>query len=245
MSRINDMSTLMKSGFSFTIMSRNYETDPEADRKFLSFNDLVVGQDKPVVESQRPEELPFVVMHGMVDTGRRIDLLSDWTGDREALLKTLVEAQRRPSRGIERLAWRRSEQLLLEDLALEAAAPSRVYSEIESAIGRGERAPYVMFSEILPNVLSVVVVEFTVRVGYAIFAIATLGFLGYGVGGAIAWGIGVSLLMLGGLRALQTETGTMFTGNLSWLPYIIVMLVGVMLISLAVLRVYNRKGPGA
>lgn len=70
-------------------------------------------------------------------------------------------------------------------------------------------------------------------------------FLGYGIGGAIAWGIAVSLLMLGGLRALQTETGTMFTGNLSWLPYVIVMLVGVMLVSLAVLRVYNRKGPGA
>jgi VWFA-related protein len=79
--------------------------------------------------------------------GRRIDLLSDWTGDREALLKTIAEAQRRPSRGIERLAWRRSEQLLLEDLALEAAAPSRVYSEIESAIAaaaaamRGMSAP--------------------------------------------------------------------------------------------------------
>jgi phenylpropionate dioxygenase-like ring-hydroxylating dioxygenase large terminal subunit len=44
---------------SFTLMSRNYETDPSADEKFLSFNDLVVSQDKPVVESQRPEELPF------------------------------------------------------------------------------------------------------------------------------------------------------------------------------------------
>lgn len=52
---------------------------------------------------------------------------------------------------------------------------------VEAARLRGERAPYVMFSELLPNVLSVVVVEFTVRVGYAIFAIATLGFLGYGV----------------------------------------------------------------
>ena len=38
-----------------------------------------------------------------------------------------------------------------------------------------------MFSEILPNVMALVVVEFTVRLGYAIFAIATLGFLGFGV----------------------------------------------------------------
>jgi peptide/nickel transport system permease protein len=52
---------------------------------------------------------------------------------------------------------------------------------VQAARLRGERAPYVMFVEILPNVLSLVVVEFTVRLGYAIFAIATLGFLGFGV----------------------------------------------------------------
>ncbi|HKY23909.1 MAG TPA: ABC transporter permease [Gaiella sp.] len=53
---------------------------------------------------------------------------------------------------------------------------------VQAARLRGERAPYVMFAEILPNVFSLVVVEFTVRLGYAIFAIATLGFLGFGVG---------------------------------------------------------------
>ena len=52
---------------------------------------------------------------------------------------------------------------------------------VQAARLRGERAPYIMFSEILPNVLSLVVVEFTVRLGYAIFAVATLGFLGFGV----------------------------------------------------------------
>ena len=44
---------------SFTMMSRSHETQPSADEKFLSFNELVVGQDKPIVESQRPEQLPF------------------------------------------------------------------------------------------------------------------------------------------------------------------------------------------
>jgi len=52
---------------------------------------------------------------------------------------------------------------------------------VQAAKLRGERRQYIMFSEILPNVMSLVVVEFTVRLGYAIFAIATLGFLGFGV----------------------------------------------------------------
>ena len=38
-----------------------------------------------------------------------------------------------------------------------------------------------MFSEILPNVMSPVVVEFTVRLGYAIFTVASLTFIGFGV----------------------------------------------------------------
>ncbi len=46
---------------------------------------------------------------------------------------------------------------------------------------RGEKAPYIMFVEILPNVMAPIVVEFTVRIGYAVFAIATLSFLGFGV----------------------------------------------------------------
>jgi peptide/nickel transport system permease protein len=46
---------------------------------------------------------------------------------------------------------------------------------------RGEKAPYILFVEILPNVLSPILVEFTVRIGYAVFAIATLSFLGFGV----------------------------------------------------------------
>ena len=46
---------------------------------------------------------------------------------------------------------------------------------------RGEKAPYIMFVEILPNVMSPIIVEFTVRIGYAVFAIATLSFLGFGV----------------------------------------------------------------
>lgn len=52
---------------------------------------------------------------------------------------------------------------------------------VQAARLRGERSHYIMFSEILPNVLSPVVVEFTVRLGYAIFAVASLTFIGFGV----------------------------------------------------------------
>jgi len=45
----------------------------------------------------------------------------------------------------------------------------------------GERPGRMMFVEILPNVLPTVLVEFTVRLGYAIFTVATLAFLGFGV----------------------------------------------------------------
>jgi peptide/nickel transport system permease protein len=46
---------------------------------------------------------------------------------------------------------------------------------------RGEGAPYIMFVEILPNVFAPIMVEFTVRLAYAIFTILTLTFLGLGV----------------------------------------------------------------
>jgi peptide/nickel transport system permease protein len=45
----------------------------------------------------------------------------------------------------------------------------------------GENPARVMFGEILPNVMPAILVEFTVRLGYAVFAVATLSFLGFGV----------------------------------------------------------------
>ncbi len=52
---------------------------------------------------------------------------------------------------------------------------------VSAAKLRGERAPYIMFAEILPNIIGPIVVEATVRLGYAIFAVAGLTFLGFGV----------------------------------------------------------------
>jgi peptide/nickel transport system permease protein len=45
----------------------------------------------------------------------------------------------------------------------------------------GESPARVMFAEILPNVMPAIVVEFTVRLSYAVFAVATLSFLGFGI----------------------------------------------------------------
>jgi peptide/nickel transport system permease protein len=61
---------------------------------------------------------------------------------------------------------------------------------VTSAKLRGERGLFIMVREILPNVSAVLVVEFTVRVGYAIFTIATLAFFGLTAGDATAadWG---------------------------------------------------------
>ena len=70
-------------------------------------------------------------------------------------------------------------------------------------------------------------------------------FVGYGVGGAVMLGIGCGLLLLGGLRALQTQTDTTFSGNWSWAPYLIAVASGSGLIGLALLRITRRKGPGA
>jgi|TARA_Y100000385_G_scaffold162187_1_gene168199 peptide/nickel transport system permease protein len=65
---------------------------------------------------------------------------------------------------------------------------------VMSAKMRGESGLFIVSREILPNVTGLVVVELTVRLGYAVFTYATLAFLGF-VGSNITdadWGIDVS-----------------------------------------------------
>lgn len=65
---------------------------------------------------------------------------------------------------------------------------------VTSAKMRGESGLFIVGREILPNVIGLVVVELTVRLGYAVFTYATLAFLGF-VGSNITdadWGIDVS-----------------------------------------------------
>jgi hypothetical protein len=56
-------------------------------------------------------------------------------------------------------------------------------------------------------------------------------------------GIGLVLVVLGGLRVLQVETDTTFTGNWSWAPYGIALFVLAAIIGLAVRQV--TRGAGA
>ncbi|HEY2440268.1 MAG TPA: ABC transporter permease [Solirubrobacteraceae bacterium] len=58
---------------------------------------------------------------------------------------------------------------------------------------RGESSLYIMFAEILPNITAPIVVEFTVRLGYAIFTIVALSFLGFGIQPPSSdWGLDIS-----------------------------------------------------
>lgn len=51
---------------------------------------------------------------------------------------------------------------------------------VEAALLRGESSLYIMFREILPNCMGPIIVEGSIRVSFAIFIIASLGFLGMG-----------------------------------------------------------------
>ena len=48
-------------------------------------------------------------------------------------------------------------------------------------------------------------------------------FLAFGAAGVVVGGTGLFLLVLGGLRLLQEETGSAFRGHLSFLPYLIAL----------------------
>ena len=69
-------------------------------------------------------------------------------------------------------------------------------------------------------------------------------YLGMGLAGAVMLAIGLTLLVLGGLRALQTETGRLFTGRLSWAPYVLAMLACVAVAVVALRALARRPGKG-
>jgi len=71
--------------------------------------------------------------------------------------------------------------LLIARTVRTAVLQERDQDYIAAARLRDESGAHIMFVEILPNVAGPILVEFTVRLGYAIFAIATLSFLGFGI----------------------------------------------------------------
>jgi peptide/nickel transport system permease protein len=57
----------------------------------------------------------------------------------------------------------------------------RTREYVAAARLRGENPFWIMVREIFPNASGPIVIDLTLRVGYAVFAIATLGFLGLGL----------------------------------------------------------------
>ena len=70
-------------------------------------------------------------------------------------------------------------------------------------------------------------------------------FIGFGLAGSLLLGLGLVLLALGGLRALQTETGDTFDGNWSWAPYLIVVVGCAAILGLLASRMGKKNKAGA
>jgi uncharacterized membrane protein YidH (DUF202 family) len=70
--------------------------------------------------------------------------------------------------------------------------------------------------------------------------------LAMGTLGAVLLGLGGSIMLLGLLRLIQTEWVRSATGSLSWVAYVIVLVVTLLLLALTISRI-NRdslnKGP--
>jgi len=57
--------------------------------------------------------------------------------------------------------------------------------------------------------------------------------LGFGAAAAIMFGIGATFALIGVLRVLESETGTVFGGDLSWAPYALTSVACIAVIGLA------------
>jgi hypothetical protein len=62
-------------------------------------------------------------------------------------------------------------------------------------------------------------------------------FIAYGVGGMLILTVGSILLALSALRALQTQTGDVFGGFWSWVPYLVITIVLAGLVGVAISRI--------
>ena len=67
-------------------------------------------------------------------------------------------------------------------------------------------------------------------------------FLYMGIAGSFFLAGGILLILIGVLRLLQTETGTALTGDWSWVPYAVVVVLGALVIGVAAWRI--TAGPG-
>jgi peptide/nickel transport system permease protein len=74
-----------------------------------------------------------------------------------------------------------------------AVLSERNLDYVAAAELRRDSRLYILFVEILPNVIPPILVESTVRLGYAIFTVATLSFIGFGIQPPSPdWGLSIS-----------------------------------------------------
>jgi hypothetical protein len=64
----------------------------------------------------------------------------------------------------------------------------------------------------------------------------------FGVAGSVAMSGGVVLLLVALLRLLQDDTGTAFEGHLSWLPYVITLIVALATVGLVAWWIVAGRG---
>lgn len=65
--------------------------------------------------------------------------------------------------------------------------------------------------------------------------------VGMGIAGSLLLMLGSISLTLAMLRVLQEETGTTFTGNLSWFPYLATLVAALVIIGLLGWRITKRS----
>jgi hypothetical protein len=68
--------------------------------------------------------------------------------------------------------------------------------------------------------------------------------LGFGSAAALLFGISGVFTLLAVLRVLETETGTVFGGSLSWLPYLLTIVAGVILLGAAAAGLLRTPSSG-
>jgi peptide/nickel transport system permease protein len=74
-----------------------------------------------------------------------------------------------------------------------AVLSEREREYVQAAKLRGESGTYIMAAEILPNITGPILVEGTIRLGYAIFTAAALSFLGFGISPPSPdWGLAIA-----------------------------------------------------
>ena len=66
-------------------------------------------------------------------------------------------------------------------------------------------------------------------------------FVAFGMASAIVGSIGIILLTLGGLRALQTHNDGHLDGNWNWVPYLAALVLLALLIMIAVRRIKPKR----